>query len=409
MNVEFDNTRLKQLVPVNQLQNEHRLRLLDQSNIVDLEVGDELRASAEFRWYEFLIEGKVDLLELGKPPFLLIPSDDRAFFPLFSEDQHKTHLIAQSHCKILRFDKELFKTFQDDEIISGEELETVEMSESEGNLFNEIMHAFNVGDLKLPSLPEVATKVKRALQKPATSAESLALIIAADPAIAIKLINAANGPLSRGVEPINNIQAAVVRLGLKVSKELVVSFAIKQLFTSKSETLKKRMRKLYEQSVDVAAIGFALSKQSGFLSPDHILLAGLLHEVGVIPILSYIEDTGLIIEDENELEVIINSLRGVVGSMVIQYWELSSDLDAVVGDYENWQRESGDKVDTCDMIIVAQIYSRLKNHKIKGLPKIDQVPAFKKIFPGDKDAEFAAHVFEQAQQEISEIKQLLRM
>lgn len=407
--MEFDNTQLKHLVPVNQLQNEHRLRLLDQSHIVELQVGDELRANSEFRWYEFLIEGKVDLLELGQQPFLLISSDDRAFFPLFSEDRHKTYLVAQSHCKIIRFDKELFKTFQDDEIISGEELETVEMSETEGNLFNEIMHAFNVGELKLPSLPEVAAKVQSALQKPATSAESLSLIIAADPAIAIKLINAANGPLSRGIEPINNIQAAVVRLGLKVSKELVISFAIKQLFTSKSEILQKRLRKLYGHSIDVAAIGFALSKQSGFLSPDHMLLAGLLHEIGVVPILSYIEDTGLVIENEKELESIIKSLRGVVGSMVIRYWELSGDLDAVVGDYENWHRESGNKVDTCDMIMVAQIYSRLKDHKIKGLPKIDQVPAFKKIFPGDQDADFAAHVFEQAQQEISEIKQLLKM
>ena len=201
--MEFDNTRLKHLVPVNQLQNEHRLRLLNQSNILELEVGDELRANAEFRWYEFLIEGKADLLEIGQPPFLLLSSAERAFFPLFSEDRHKTHLIAQSHCKIIRFDKELFKTFQDDEIISGEELETVEMSDTEGNLFNEIMHAYNVGELKLPSLPEVAAKVQSALQKPATSAETLALIIAADPAIAIKLINAANGPLKRGIEPIN--------------------------------------------------------------------------------------------------------------------------------------------------------------------------------------------------------------
>lgn len=380
-----------------------------QSHIVELRVGDELSGNEEHRWYEYLLEGKLDLFDVSNHPELLRSSDERAYHPLFNETKCITHVIAQSNCKVVRFDRELFNAFVDQEIISGEELETVEMNEVEGNLFNEIMHAFNMGSLKLPSLPEVAINVKNAMLKPTTDAEDIALIISADPVIATKLIKAANGPLSRGVEPVDNIQTAVVRLGMKVSKELVISMAVKQLFKSKSATLNKRMRKLYDQSVNVAAISFALSKQSGLLSPDHMLLAGLLHEIGVIPILSYIEDTGLQIESEEELELIIDRLRGVVGSMVVRNWDLPSDLDAVVEDYENWHRQSGEKADTCDMILVAQIYSRLKDHKIIGLPKIDEVPAFKKIFPGQQDADFAAHVFEQAQEEIAAIKQLLTM
>lgn len=407
--MQFDNTLLKHLVPIKQLQSEHRQKMADQSHIVDLRVGEELSANEEHRWFEYLLDGKIDMLDDSHGPTLLIASDERAFHPLFGADKRKARLVAQSNCHIIRFDKELFNAFLDQEIISGEELETVEMSEVEGNLFNEIMHAYNMGKLKLPSLPEVAVKVKAAMLHPSTSAEDIALIISADPVMAIKLINSANGPLNRGVEQIDNIHAAVVRLGMKASKELVISFAVKHLFTSKSQRLNLRMRKLYDHSIDVAAISFALSKQSGFLSPDHMLLAGLLHEIGVIPILSYIEDTGLVIEDEHELESIIDSLRGAVGSMVISHWGLPGDLDAVVEDFENWQRESGNTVDTCDMIIVAQIYSRLKDHKIKGLPRIDQVPAFKKIFPGNLHADFASNVFEQAQEEITAIRQLLKM
>ena len=408
-NVQFDNTLLKHLVPIKQLQSEHRLKMADQSHIIDLRVGDELSSNEEHRWFEYLLDGKIDMFDESQRPTLLTCSDERAFHPLFGSNKRNTRLIAQSSCQIIRFDKELFNAFLDQEILTGEELETVEMSEVEGNLFNEIMHAFNMGKLKLPSLPEIAVKVKAAVLHPSTSAEDIALIISADPVMAIKLINAANGPLNRGVEQIDNIQAAVIRLGMKASKELVMSFAVKHLFMSKSPTLNQRMKKLYEHSSDVAAISFALSKQSGLLSPDHMLLAGLLHEIGVIPILSYIEDTGLIIEDEGELESIIDNLRGVVGSMVIRHWDLPADLDAVVEDFEDWHRESGGAVDTCDMIIVAKIYSRLKDHKIQGLPRIDQVPAFKKVFPGHQDADFATKMFEQAQDEITAIRQLLKM
>ncbi len=282
------------------------------------------------------------------------------------------------------------------------------MREVEGHLFNEIMRAFNAGHLKLPSLPDIAMKVKKALSRPNSSAQDVSRIVSADPAMVARLINIANGPLNRGVDPIGSIHGALVRLGLQNSKDLIISFSIKQLFMSKSKVLNQRLHELYDSSVDVAAISFALSKQSAMLAPDHIMLAGLLHEIGVIPILSYIEDTGLVVADENELNSIIKKLRGAVGSMVIKQWGLSNDLIAVVENFENWQRQTGSEIDTCDMIIIAQIYHRLKHQQIEGLPKINDVPAFKKLYPENQDADFAQNVFQQADDEISAIMQLLK-
>jgi len=407
--VQFDNSLLKYLVPINQLQNEHRLQIARQSHLIELGIGDELSANEEHRWFIYLIQGRLNLIELDAMPVLLNAEDKRAHHPLFNEGEHKTRLIAQSGCVIVRFDKQLFNTFMDQELITGEELETVEMNEVEGNLFNEIMHAFNMGDLKLPSLPDIAVKVKKALLSPTASAEDIARIVAADPAMAARLINAANGPLNRAVDPIQSIQAAIVRLGMHTSKELVTSFAIKQLFTTRSKILNKRMHDLYDRSVEIAAISFALSKQSGMLSPDHMLLAGLLHQIGVIPILSYIEETGLEITDEAELDNIIERLRGAVGSMVVRHWELSTDLFVVVEEFENWQRNTTQEIDTCDMIAIAQIYYRLEHHQLNGLPKFNEVPAFKKLYPQSQQADFAQNVLLQAHEEIAAIMQLLKM
>ncbi len=407
--MQIDNALLKFLVPIKQLQNEHRLQLANQSHLIELSVGDELLATEEHRWFVYLVRGKLDLLEIDSPPVLIKSEDQRAFFPLFVDGEHKTRIIAQANCVVVRFEKQLFNTFIEHEIITGEELETVEMNEVEGNLFNEIMHAFNVGELKLPSLPEIAIKVKKAMASPYASAGDIARIVAADPAMATRLINVANGPLNRSVDPICSIQAAIVRLGVHTSRELVTSFAIKQLFTTKSKILNQRMHDLYDRSIDIAAISFALSKQSGKLSPDHMLLAGLLHEIGVIPILSYIEETGLEISNDVELDNVINRLREAVGSMVIRHWELPGDLFTVVEEYENWQRDEAGEVDTCDMIIIAQIYHRLKHHKLDGLPTIDQVPAFKKLYPDNQGADFAQNIFQQAHDEIAAIMQLLKM
>lgn len=407
--MQFNNTLLKHLVPIKQLQTEHRLQIASQAHILELKKGEELSAPDEHRWFVYLIDGALDLLELNKTPVLFDATDERAYHPVFIEGLHKVRLVAQTDCHIARFEKQLFNTFIDQELIAGEELETVEMNEVEGNLFNAIMHAYNTGSLKLPSLPDIAVKVKKALESPNTNAGDMSRIVSADPAMVTRLIQVANGPLNRGVDPIGSIQAAIIRLGMQTSKELITSFAIKQLFKTKSPMLKKRMHELYGHSVEVAATSFAISKQSGKLSPDHMLLAGLLHEIGVIPILSYIEETGLVINDEAELDSIIKSLRGTVGSMVIRHWGLSSDLFAVVEEFENWQRDEKGEIDTCDMIIVAQIYRRLQHHQIDGLPRIDQVPAFKKLFPENQGRDFAEKVFQQAHDEIATIMQLLKM
>ena len=407
--MQLDNTRLKHLVPIKELQSEHRLQIAKKSQLIELHSGDELSANEEHRWFVYLIQGKLDLIEMDCAPVLLDASNKRAFYPLFNEGEHKTRLVARAGCTVVRFERQLFNTFMDQELISGEELETVEMNEVEGNLFNEIMHAYNMGKLKLPSLPDIAVKVKQALASPYASAKDVARIVSADPSMATRLINVANGPLNRAVEPIQSIQAAIVRLGVQTSKELVTGFAVKQLFTTQSKILNKRMHELYDHSIDIASISFALSKLSGKLLPDHMLLAGLVHEIGVIPILSYIEDTGLLVDDEAELDNIINRLRGAVGAMVIRHWDLSSDFFAVVESFENWQRDESENIDAGDIIIIAQIYRRLKHHQIDGLPDINEVPAFKKLYPGKQSADFAQKVFQQAHEEIAAMLQLLKM
>jgi len=407
--VLIEPSLLKFIFPIKQLQPENRLLMADQAHVIELSPGDELTADDEHRWFFYLIEGKLELLSVDQPSVLVKSSDKRAFHPLFNEGAHKLWCVALTSCKLVRFDKQQFHTLLNHELISGEELETVEMNEVEGNLFNEIMHAFNMGELKLPSLPDIAAKVKKAMMNPNVSVDDISRIVSSDPAIVTRLIHAANGPLNRGVESIDSIHAAIVRLGLNVAKELAISFSIKQLFTTKSAMLTQRMQQLYEHSVEVAAIAFSLSKKSGKLSPDHVLLAGLLHEIGVIPILSYIEDTGLLVTDDNELEEIIENLKTVVGSMVIRHWGLSNDLLVVVEDYENWQRDSGRYADTCDMIMISEIYSRLQRHQVKGLPKMEQVPAFKKLFSEQQGAGFVTGIFEQAHEEILSVKKLLKI
>ena len=406
---QLDSAVIKDLIPVQDLSREDRQKMADKAKIIDLLPGDKIDVTDEHRWLLYLMEGDIVLHEKDEMPQSLSATDDRAHFPLFAENAHNSYFKVKSKSYIARFDRQLFNTLLEAEILSGEQLETIEITGVEGQLFHEIMHAYNSGQLQLPSLPEIALKVKTAVSRPAVEAADVARIIEADPAMAARLIQVTNSPLNRGVTQVDSIKDAIVRLGLSATRNLVISLSMKQLFTSKSDMLQIRMRKIYEHSVEIAAISAALSVETKTFEADQLLLAGLIHDIGVIPVLSYIDKTGLEIKNDQELDHVIQKLRSVVGDMVIKHWSFPEEMLQVIEGAENWQRDSGATIDFTDMIMLAHIYSMLHHKDLKNLPKIEQVPAFRKLF-SDKQKQtpnFAVQVLDNAQQEIAAVKQLL--
>ncbi len=407
--IPFHESLLKHLVPIRELQPDNRRQLAGKCHVIELQPGQMLLDGDEHRWILYLVGGTLNLIDKNQQALKFGADEDRAHYPLFTENSHGMQAVAESGCRVVRFDRQLFSTLLEHEIISGEELETIEIDEVEGNIFNAIMHAFNQGRLKLPSLPEIAIKIKTAASNPNVNIRDVVRIVEADPAMVARLMQVANSPISRGIQPVKTIRDAIVRLGLSTTRNLVVSLSMKSLFKTRNRMLRDRMHDLYDYSVEVAAISYAVANRSGKLVPDQLLLAGLVHDIGVIPVLTYIDDTGLEMSNEGELEDIIRKLRAVVGGMVIKHWGFSPDFVDVVENAYKWQRDSSAELDICDMVIVAQIYYLLKHHQLQDLPSIDKVPAFKKLFKDKADPQFVMHVLDEAHEEINEVMQILKM
>lgn len=405
----FDVSLLKHLIPICELQLQDRHTLANKSHVLALQRGEELVAADQHRWLLYLLEGKLDVRAAKQPSELFDARDKRALHPVFIEGEHKSHAQAQTPCKIICFDRQLFNTLLDYEFISGTEVTAIETDDGETNLFNAIMHAFNAGELQLPSLPDIALKVKTAAADPDVSIADVAHIVEADPAMAARLIQVASSAMYRGLTPVHSIRDAIMRMGLVATRNLVIGLSMKQLFKTKNPMLIDRMHELYDHSIEVAALCHAVGHRVKHPREDYLLLAGLVHDIGVIPILAYIDSTGLVVEDSKALESIINKLRGVVGSMVIRHWELPAELVTVVEDAENWHRDSGNKMDICDLVVIAQIYSMLQRHQLKDLPKLEEVPAFKKLFKGQPDPEFARQVLHDSHDEVVEVMRLLKI
>jgi HD-like signal output (HDOD) protein len=256
-------------------------------------------------------------------------------------------------------------------------------------------------------VPDVAIKIRQSLNDENSNFKHIANIIASDPAITTKIIKTANSALYRSIKKIDDCQMAVTRLGTKVTSQLVTSFSMKELFTTKNKSLKKKMMAIWNHSREVAALSFVLAKITPGFNPEHALLAGLLHDIGAIPIITYADKHPDILSNESEFDSLIQQLKGEVGAAILTKWNFSEDLVTTAREAEYWLRQPGEKPEYCDIIIVAQLHALVGKPASSSFPKLDEVPAFTKLALGQLTPELSIKVLEQAKEQVEETINLL--
>lgn len=218
-----------------------------------------------------------------------------------------------------------------------------------------LIEAIDNNTIVLPTLPEVALKVRDAAEQENTTAKQLAEIISTDAAITARLLQVANSPLYRPRTPIENVQMAVARLGNKLVKSLVTSLAMRQIYQATTEYAEKKLRKVWEDSVQVAAVSKVLASSLPQLENEQALLAGLIHNIGTLPILTLAESKTGLTSDEAFMEEIISALYPEIGSIILSHWQFPENLSQVPANHTDIFRSHAGEVDYTDIVLVSRV------------------------------------------------------
>lgn len=231
------------------------------------------------------------------------------------------------------------------------------MSNTVEQLKVEMVSAIKEDKLTLPTLPEVALRVRDAASDPEASVKSLSEIINTDAALSARLIKVANSPILRGSTVIEDVKMAVSRLGLDYAANLATGLAMEQMFQATSDIVDQRMRQVWSRSTEVAAICHVMCKHFSQLKPDQATLSGLVHKIGVLPILTYAEDTHHeLLNDPVTLDCMINDLSPIIGSLILKTWDFPQDIVLVPREHTNFERHV-DELDYSDLVMVAVLQS----------------------------------------------------
>jgi len=249
----------------------------------------------------------------------------------------------------------------------------------EEEFLNLLLDMIKTDRLVLPTLPEVALRIREAVEDVEVSAQKLAEVIASDAALSARLIKVANSPLLRGRIAVDNLQMGISRLGLTFVRNLATGLAMEQMFQATTEFVDTRMRTSWEHSIEVASISHVLAKQYAGLKADQATLAGLTHEIGILPILTFAEEHPALLEDEETLDRIIAQLHPTIGQAILTAWEFPPSLSNVPKDYLNFGREHAGAADYADVVCVANLQSYVgTDHPLASINWAD-VPAFAKL------------------------------
>jgi HD-like signal output (HDOD) protein len=249
----------------------------------------------------------------------------------------------------------------------------------EDRFYRIVVEALARDRLTLPTLPEVALRIRELLQDDDVTVASLAAEIHRDPAIAVRLIRVANSAAMRSGRSVENVQQAVTRLGLQYTRLLVDGLALEQMFVARNPQLKQRLLRSWQQSVDVAALSQVLAAQCTLLQPEMAMLGGLVHRVGALPIVKLAETHAAALASEAELDMVIEHLAPRIGRMVLQAWHFPADLVEVPMLWPDFTREHEGSADYADVVTVAVL--RTLGASDPSLKSVDllQVPAFIKL------------------------------
>ncbi|MDP3979339.1 MAG: HDOD domain-containing protein [Pseudomonas sp.] len=252
------------------------------------------------------------------------------------------------------------------------------MSKLAEKVQQELIKAIDNDDLVLPTLPEVALKVREAAENPDIGIPQICKVIGNDAALTARIIKVVNSPLLRTNKEITDLQMAVSRLGINYTCNLATGLAMEQMFQATSDVVDRKMREVWNKSTEIAGICHVLCKHYTRLMPDQATLAGLVHQIGVLPILTYAEDHNELLSDSISLNHVIEQIHPMIGDKILRTWDFPELIAMVPSQHLDFTRDSA-KVDYVDIVQVAILQSYLGSQHPYTQLDWSQIPAFHKL------------------------------
>jgi HD-like signal output (HDOD) protein len=192
---------------------------------------------------------------------------------------------------------------------------------------------------RLPVFNTTALRIQQEIAKDESDLQVIEKLIVSDQALTAKVLSISNSSFYKGLQQVSTVRNAIVRVGINEVSNIVMLITHESNFRSKDPFVQGIMRKLWRHSVACAMGSNWLAKQCGLHSLAHeAFFAGLLHDVGMLFILTVIDD----LKHSNEIEIqlsdallveAMNTLHTHHGHSLMSHWNLPEKYSQIARDH----------------------------------------------------------------------------
>jgi HD-like signal output (HDOD) protein len=264
----------------------------------------------------------------------------------------------------------------------------------------------SAGKVDLPSFPDVAIRVRKALADERTTVEQVVRIVGSEPALAARLLKMANSAaLNRAGKPVTELRTAIARMGYNMVRSAAISFAMAQIRAgAQLKGLEKPLEALWLHSTYVAAFCYVLAKNHTRRNADEAFLCGLLHGVGRLYILARADRNAALFADLDALEQVMRDWHANVGKTILENWDMGEEIVQAVANQDDIDSAEAGPPNLTDVLICANMMAAYFDQPGDLELNMQGVRAFQRL---GLDGPTSARVLEESREEIDALRKAL--
>jgi HD-like signal output (HDOD) protein len=199
----------------------------------------------------------------------------------------------------------------------------------------------------IPTVPAIIRPLLHYLERPVDQVEVRRIVdlVSCDESISAQCLRVANSALHFRSHEVKSVHGAVVVLGVRQVREILLSCSLLNLLPKESWVIDPLA--FWEHSLGCALVSRHCARKAHYREPDRAYLAGLLHDLGeLVNMLSFQEEfraaAQLARSEQIPIHEAEHSALGFThcdtGKILAEHWHLPEDITEVVEHHHNVQQ-----------------------------------------------------------------------
>ncbi len=248
--------------------------------------------------------------------------------------------------------------------------------------FTRIMTTELAGEsLELPSFPDVALRVRKALGNTDIAVDEVVRLVGAEPSLAVRLLQLGNSvALNPGGQRITSLRVAIARIGFNLARSAAIAFAMSQMRRAEAwRGLDRRFRDLWDDSARLAAVSHCVARHARGVVADQAMLAGMLHAVGKLFVLTRLSRFPLLLNTPALYAGIERDWHRRVARAILERWEMGADVVEAACDHEVAAPGRSGPADLRDVLFAAHQLGSLPPEQCAPGAEVLESPPFRRL------------------------------